>query len=336
LPWPPARNPWNLGHHPGGSSSGSGVAVAAGFMPAALGTDSGGSVRNPASMCGIVGMKPTYGLVSRKGVLPLSYSLDTVGPMTRNVEDNAILLEAIAGHDSDDPASVNVPTGRFTRSLDAGVDGLRIGYIRHFHEVDLDDADPDMLASLDAAAETFSELGAEVREVSVKPLDDYAAVNRVILLTEGYSIHEEWLKARPGDYGSLARQRLLPGAFIRGADYVSALRTRGEFVRAFSETMRDLDVVICASSMEPASKIDNEAEVARGYQRQARMVFNLLGNPAIALPTGFSKANLPLAMQIVGKPFQEDMVFRVAHAYEAAIRWNERRPDLSELPVETP
>jgi aspartyl-tRNA(Asn)/glutamyl-tRNA(Gln) amidotransferase subunit A len=329
LPWPPARNPWNPRHHPGGSSSGSGAAVAAGLVPAALGTDTAGSVRNPASMCGIVGMKPTYGLVSRAGVVPLSFSLDHVGPMTRTVEDNAILLGVVAGHDAADPGSADTAAVDYRSSLRRGIKGTRIGYVRHFHDVDVAGADAEMVASLDAAAELLRDCGADVDELVLEPLAQYESVQRVIQMAEAYSVHQRWLRDRPGEYGALGRRRLLAGAFISGGDYVTAARHRRRMVDAFAAATTDLDAVICASSMEPAAEISDADEVARTYPRQARLVFNLLGNPALALPTGFSTSGLPLAMQIVGKPFAESTVLRVAFAYEQAAGWTSRRPSCS-------
>jgi len=327
LPWPPARNPWNRNHHPGGSSSGSGAALAAGFLPAALGTDTGGSVRNPASMCGIIGLKPTYGRTSRRGVLPLSYSLDHVGPMSRTVEDNAILLNVIAGHDAHDPGSAAVDAPDFTRDLGKGVKGMKIGLIRHFYTKD-QEADPEMAKSVDDAAALLDELGAEVREIEVDPLPVFGACNRTILLSEAYAIHEQWLKERPQDYGDRGRARILGGAFIRAADYVNATRQRRRLTDRFHAALKDLDVAVTASSMEPASRIDDDAAVDATYPRQARAPFNVTGSPAISVPTGFASNGLPLGMQIVGKPFQEATVYRVAQAYEAATEWTSRRPEL--------
>ena len=226
LPWPPARNAWNREYFPGGSSSGSGAALAAGFLPAALGSDTGGSVRNPASMCGIVGMKATYGRVSRRGVLPLSYSLDHVGPMTRTVTDNALLLNAISGHDPQDPGSSRDAVPDFSADLEGGVNGLRVGVIRRFYSGDFE-ADAEMAQSIEDALRTLAGQGAEIREIDPGPLVDYLSANRVILLSEAYAIHEKWLQERPADYGSLTRERLLPGAFFRAVDYVQALRQRG-------------------------------------------------------------------------------------------------------------
>ncbi|MBT7755690.1 MAG: amidase, partial [Rhodospirillaceae bacterium] len=222
LPWPPARNPWNRDRYPGGSSSGSGAAVAAGFVPMAIGTDTGGSVRNPATACGIVGMKATYGRVSRRGVAPLSYSLDHVGPMTRTVADNALMLNVLAGYDPEDPGSADVPVPDYTAQLDAGVEGLHIGVIRHFHERDMV-AEPAMAAAFEQALVVLGDLGAEVVEIETEPLDIFHACNRVILLSEAYSIHRQWLADRPEDYSASFLERVLPGAFLGGSDYVDAL-----------------------------------------------------------------------------------------------------------------
>ncbi len=198
LPWPPARNAWNFKYFPGGSSSGSGAALAAGFVPGALGTDTGGSVRSPASMCGIVGMKATYGRVSRRGVLPLSYSLDHVGPMTRTVTDNAILLGVIAGYDPEDPGCARMDVPDFTADLDKGVRDLKIGVIRRFFRTDFE-ADPEMTQSIEDAVRILADQGAQIQEIDPGPIVDYASTNRLILLSEAYAIHEKWLQERPGD-----------------------------------------------------------------------------------------------------------------------------------------
>jgi aspartyl-tRNA(Asn)/glutamyl-tRNA(Gln) amidotransferase subunit A len=329
LPWPPARNAWNRAYFPGGSSSGSGVAVAAGFLPAALGTDTGGSVRNPASMCGIVGMKATYGRVSRRGVFPLSYALDHVGPMTRTVTDNAILLGVIAGYDPSDPGSARVDTPDFTAELDKGVKGLKIGVIRRFYTQDFT-ADPEMTQSIDAAVAILADHGAILHDIDPGPLADYAATNRVILLSEAYAIHEKWLQERPEQYGHLARQRLLPGAFLRAVDYLHALRQRAVLKRQFQACMETVDVAITASSMEPSCPIEDAELCEKLYSRQARAPFNLTGSPALAVPTGFAATGLPLSMQIIGKPFDETTVYRVARAYEKATQWTSQHPNLGQ------
>jgi len=327
LPWPPARNPWNRDHFTGGSSSGSGAATAAGFLPAALGTDTGGSVRNPASLCGIVGLKPTYGLVSRRGVLPLAYSLDHIGPMTRTVRDNALLLDLIAGYDLLDPGSANRATGGYTAQLGRGVKGLRIGVIRHFYTRDMQ-ADAEMTAAVEAAVTLLAELGAEVREIETAPLGDYAAVNRTILTSEAFAIHERWMRERPQDYGALARERLMAGAFVRAADYVNATRLRRKMSDAFHALFADIDVAITTSSMDPACRIDDPVACETTYARQSRSPFNVTGSPALSMPVGLTKTGLPLAMQIVARPFDEATIYRVAEAYEQASDWKSRHPVL--------
>ncbi|TDH62822.1 amidase [Dankookia rubra] len=328
LPFPPARNPWNTAHHPGGSSSGSGAAVAARMLPAALGTDTGGSVRHPASHCGLVGLKPTYGLVSRRGVFPLSFTLDHVGPMTRTVRDNAILLNAMAGHDPGDPGSADRAPEDYARALHRGVRGLRIGFVRHFHERDVP-ASPEVTAALDAAAALLAAEGAAIVDVTLPPLGEFAAVNRAIMLPEATAIHEPWLRDRPGDYAAVTRRRLLPGLFISGTDYVQAQRRRRQLTDAVQAAFAEVDLLLCASSMDPASLIDDEPEVERTYPRQARTPFNVTGHPAISVMCGLSPAaGLPLGMQIVGPSFSEALIFQAAAAYERAAPWREMMPQL--------
>lgn len=328
LPWRPARNPWNRDHFCGGSSSGSGVATAAGFVPAAIGSDTAGSIRNPATMCGVVGMKGTYGLVSRRGVFPLAYSLDHIGPLTRTVKDNALMLDLIAGHDALDPASADTRAGNYMAALGQGAKGLRIGVIRHFYTRDLE-GDAEMVASIEAALKVFAGLGASVKEIETAPLGEYAACNRVILSAEAYAIHEKWLQERPEDYARLTRERILAGAFVSAADYINALRVRGKLTRAFHALFSDIDIVITASALDPACRIDDPAEIDRTYARQARSPFNVTGSPALSIPTGFSKAGLPLGMQLVGKPFSEALLYRAGHAYERETKWVERHPTLA-------
>jgi aspartyl-tRNA(Asn)/glutamyl-tRNA(Gln) amidotransferase subunit A len=327
LPFPPARNPWNTDHHPGGSSSGAGAGLAAGFFPLALGTDTGGSVRNPASANGIVGLKPTYGLVSRRGVFPLSYTLDHVGPMTRSVADNALLLDAIAGHDPADPGSAPSSARYFGRLLDRGVNELRIGFVRHFHETDIP-ATPEVTAALEDAARILQAEGALVSTITLPSLNEFAAVNRVILGSEAWSVHAPWLRSRPGDYGQLARRRLMSGAFIPAGDYVGAQRRRLQMIAAVEEVFRDVDVLICASSMDPSSRIEDAVETARTYPRQARTPFNVTGHPALAMMAGLSPLGLPLSVQFVGRYFEDATVLRVAAAYERAAGWQKRHPPI--------
>ena len=327
LPFPPARNPWNPRHHPGGSSSGSGAGVASGMFPLALGTDTGGSVRNPASVCGIVGLKPTYGLVSRRGVFPLAFTLDHVGPMTRTVADNALLLDALAGHDPLDPGSAATKVRNFGATLDRGVRGLRVGFIRHFHETDMP-AHPDVTAALEDVERVLQVEGAKVETVKLPSLAEFAGINRVILCSEAWSIHAPWLRSRPGDYGALARRRLLPGAFMTAGDYIGAQRRRAELIAAVNDKLRDYDVLMCASSMDPASEIEDAAETARTYPRQARAPFNVTGHPALAMMSGLSGNGLPVSVQFVGRYFDDATVLRVAAAYEKVAGWYKKHPPI--------
>ncbi len=327
LPFPPARNPWNRDHHPGGSSSGSGAGLAAGFFPLALGSDTGGSIRNPASANGIVGLKPTYGLVSRRGVFPLSFTLDHAGPMARSAADVALLLDAIAGHDPADPGSAATAAHHFGRDLGLGARGLRIGFVRHFHEIDIPAA-PEVTAALEDAARLLQAEGATVETVSLPSLTEFAAVNRIILGSESWSIHAPWLRARPGDYGQLARRRLMHGAFLPAGAYVGAQRRRAEMIAAVEDAFRRYDLLLCASSMDPASAIEDAEATGRTYPRQARTPFNVTGHPALAMMCGLSSSGLPLSVQFVGRYFEDATVLRVADAFERASGWQHRHPPL--------
>jgi aspartyl-tRNA(Asn)/glutamyl-tRNA(Gln) amidotransferase subunit A len=324
LPFPPARNPWNTDHHPGGSSSGSGAALAAGLVPLALGTDTGGSVRNPAGACGVVGLKPTYGLVSRRGVFPLAFTLDHVGPMARSVADTALLLDVLAGHDPGDPGSVATASRRFGVDLGRGVRGLRIGFVRHFHETDLS-ADPEIAAVLEEASRVLAHEGADVRTVTLPSLSAFSGAQRVIMLAESWAIHAGWLRERPSDYSAASRRKLMSGAFLSAGDYVHAQQRRSALMAAVDDVFRDVDVLLCASAMDPACCIDDAEAVARTYPRQARNPFNLTGHPALALMGGLSTAGLPLPLQFVGRAHDEVTLLRAAVGFERATAWHQRR-----------
>lgn len=327
LPFPPARNPWNTGHHPGGSSSGSGAAVAGGLVPLALGTDTGGSIRNPAGMCGVVGLKPTYGLVPRRGAFPLSFTLDHIGPMARTVSDVALTLNALAGHDAGDPGSLRAPCTNFGADLERGARGLRIGFVRHFHETDLLASD-EVCAGLDQVARVLRQEGADVREIELPPLQEFSAVQRVIFHAEAWAIHGKWLRDRPGDYSGISRRKLLPGAFLSASDYVHAQQHRRQLIDAVDNAFRDVDILLTANSMETACRIDDAQEFVRTYSRHARSPFNLTGHPAIALMCGLSSGGLPLSVQLVGRACDELTVLRAARAYERATAWHEMRPPM--------
>lgn len=324
LPWPPARNPWNRKCHPGGSSSGSGAAVAADFVPVALGTDTGGSVRNPATACGIVGMKPTFGTISRSGVFPLSFSLDHVGVLTRRNEDNAAVLESLLVHDPEDPSSVPHPFPNLRLDLHRGVKGLRVGVLEEFGAT----AEPEIRVGFERCLKEFEDLGVELAPVKLSSLDSYVGCGRLILQAEGYALHENWLTTRSNDYGKRGRARLMPGSCLSAADYIRAQQLRTRLSLEFSDAIAPFDVALCVSSLELPCAIDDESQIDRTYDRQARTPFNVTGMPALSIPIGFSHTGLPIGLQIVGPAFSERTIYRVAQAYEAATDWHLRRPNL--------
>jgi Asp-tRNA(Asn)/Glu-tRNA(Gln) amidotransferase A subunit family amidase len=328
LPWPPARNPWNPDHFTAGSSSGTGAAVAAGLVLGGTGSDTGGSIRGPSALCGIAGIKPTYGLSSRRGVLPLSQALDHTGPMAWTVQDCALLLQGMAGHDPLDPASANRPVANFTAELNKGAKGLRIGVIRHFHEVD-NPVSPATKKGIDDALDIFRHQGAEIRDVTLSPMMDYNAPGWLILTAEAYAVHEPWLKERFNDYGELMRDRLAFGALLRGADLVQAIRRRRVLCEEMRDAMADLDVLITASAPAEAPKIDEVPKWGMFEKPNFTMPFNLTGLPALSVCSGYGAGGLPVSLQIIGKPFAEATVFRAGHAYETATDWRSKRPAMS-------
>src|SRR2546430_9148144 len=247
LPWPPARNPWDTTRFTGGSSSGTGASVAAGLVLGGTGSDTGGSIRGPAAFCGLAGIKPTYGLISRMGILPLAFSLDHAGPLTWNAEDSAILLQAMAGHDPADPASANRPIPDYRAALARGVKGLRIGLVRHFYERD-NEVNPATRAGIGAAAQTLEGLGCTVRELTLSPLAAWAACGMAIMQCEAYAIHEANLRTRFTDYGEIFRDRMALAGLLTGADYVQALRRRRELIDELERAMTDLDLVMTAAA----------------------------------------------------------------------------------------
>jgi aspartyl-tRNA(Asn)/glutamyl-tRNA(Gln) amidotransferase subunit A len=330
LPFPPARNPWNPAHGPGGSSSGSGAAVAAGLLRTAMGSDTGGSIRGPAAYCGTIGIKPTYGRVSRRGVFPLSYTLDHCGPLTKTVEDAAITMQCIAGYDPLDPASADVPVPDFSAGLTAGVKGMKIGVLRSFYR-DAEGVSDEAVAAIDAATGVLKGLGAEVEEVAaVSSYADYNNCGRVILLAEAYAIHEQDLQTRALDYGRLTMERIVLGGYLTAADLMQAQRQRRELCEEVNSGLFSrYDVLIAASSLTPAPLIDAPQKSFPLNWPMQTLPFNVTGNPAMSIPIGFSRSGLPLSMQIAGKYFDEATVFQVGQAYENATEWHLRWPDMS-------
>ena len=329
LPWPPARNPWHPDHFTSGSSSGTGAAVAAGMILGGTGSDTGGSIRGPAALCGIAGIKPTYGLCSRAGILPLSFSLDHAGPLAWTVEDCALLLEAMAGYDPADPASANRPVARYAPTLNAGVRGLRIGVIRNWHEKDRP-VSPAVQAGIDRAAEVWRAAGAVVSDVTLPSLFDFQAANFVILTAEAFSLHEPWMRERFNDYGERLRDRMAFGAVFAATDYVQAQRFRRELCAATAEAAADFDVLVTAGAPEEAPRIDNVPKWEGVQKPGFTAPMNQTGWPAMCVPSGFGVGDLPVAIQICAKPFREDLIFRAAQVFEQEAGHRERRPRMTE------
>jgi aspartyl-tRNA(Asn)/glutamyl-tRNA(Gln) amidotransferase subunit A len=327
LPWPPARNPWNREHFTGGSSSGSGAAVAAGLVPAALGSDTGGSIRGPAALCGIVGLKPTYGLVSRCGVYANSFSFDHAGPMTWTVEDCAIVLQAIAGHDPDDPASAAHAVSDYRAALTGDIKGVRIGLVRHLHEEDCP-VSAEVRAALDEAFAVLRSLGATLGEARLRPAQDYYDVKVTIAESELLAVHEQALRTRPGDFGEDFLGRVLPAVLIGARDYVQAQRERRRMLAEMAPVYADFDVLVTATAGASAPRLEAWRTIEFWRRASLTTPFNVTGDPALAQCIGFAGNGLPLSMQIIGRPFDDATVLRVAHAYEKATPWRHRRPQL--------
>jgi aspartyl-tRNA(Asn)/glutamyl-tRNA(Gln) amidotransferase subunit A len=328
VPWPPARNPWNREHFTSGSSSGTGAAVAAGLILGGTGSDTGGSIRGPAALCGIAGIKPTYGLSSRAGILPLAFSLDHAGPMAWTAEDCGLLLQGMAGYDPVDPASVDRPVPDFTAELGRGVKGLRIGVVRHFFETDHRASDATR-AGIDAALEFFRKEGAEVRDIALSPAADYHAVGYLLMISEAFTLHGPWLRERFMDYGELFRDRISLAATASGPDILQATRRRRVLCHEMASAMADLDIIVSASQPAEAPRIDSVPKWANMEKPSFTMPFNVTGFPAISVCTGFGVGGLPVAMQLAGKPFSEPTLLRAAHAYESAMPWRGKRPAMT-------
>ncbi|OZI62416.1 amidase [Bordetella genomosp. 11] len=328
LPFEPARNPWDLDRFTGGSSTGAGAAVAAGTAMIALGSDTTGSVRLPAAACGLQGMKPTYGRVSRHGILPNCYTMDTPGPLTWTVEDSAIVLGVIAGRDARDHATADRPVPDYLRSLDTGVAGMTIGVVRDLG------ADPGVMDEANTAA--FADMVAVLRDAGARmidvalpePIAEYRSVTSVINWTESLSIHEGDFLRRAGDMGYALRDKLMSGAMTRAVDYVAAQRRRRELAHATDALVRSVDALVAPCAFRVAPPFSDEPAM-RAYTREnACPPFNASGHPAMTVCTGHDAEGLPTNAQIVGRWFDEARVYQVARAYERATPWRDRRPSL--------
>ena len=327
LPWPPARNPWDTERFTAGSSSGTGAAVAAGIIMGGTGSDTGGSIRGPAALCGIAGIKPTYGLCPRTGILPLAQTLDHAGPMAWTVEDLTFLLQAMAGHDPADPASANRPVPDFHAALAAGVRGRRIGVVRHFHERD-NPVSPATLKGIEDALVVLRAEGALVTDVTLPSLAEFNATGWVILIAEAFAIHENWMRSSPEQYGEYLRHRLALGALVTGADYLAAQRRRRELIARTRAATADVDLLITAAAVGEAPEIRAVPKWASLEAPNFTIPFNVTGWPALSVCTGFGEGGLPVSMQIVGKPFDDAGVLAAGHAFERATGFRARRPPI--------
>ena len=327
-PFPPARNPWNLDHITGGSSSGSGSAVASGQAMAALGSCTGGSIRGPASLCGIVGLKATYGRVSRAGVVTLSWSQDHCGPMTWTVEDTAYMMQALAGYDPKDPTTSPAPVPDYSLSLREDIKGLTIGVPRHFFFAPHENVNPEVVATVENGLKVLEGLGANLQEVTIPSLEYVRAANSVIMLSEAFAFHEKNLRTRPHDFGEMVRARFRIGGMFSASDYVQSQRVRKLVNREFAAVLQKVDVLVTPTMTQPAAAFEgyDATSTVRGPSFTAP--FNLTGLPAISVPCGFTASGLPVGMQIAGKPFDEPGVIRAAYAYQQEARWFEQRPSI--------
>ena len=331
--WGDCRNPWNPDHIPGGSSSGSGAAVGGRIAFGALGSDTGGSVRLPAACCGIVGLKPSEGLISRHGIMELSRTMDTVGPLCRTVRDVARLTRVMAGHDPLDPASVRRPAPDYETGLGEALDGIRIGVPRDwFYDLATDEVRTLMEDSL----EVLREAGAETVEVSVPDMQRLTDLANVIFPCEAAAIHEPWLTSRPHDYQAQVRKRYEPGLRLPATRYVKALRARAGALREFTDAVFGQADVLHTPALPFPVPTRAETDVAAGDAMASTIAgiswctrpANYLGVPALVIPCGFTGNGLPAAFQLMGSLFAEEMLFRIGHAYQRETDWHTRAPAL--------
>jgi aspartyl-tRNA(Asn)/glutamyl-tRNA(Gln) amidotransferase subunit A len=324
--FPLPRNPWNLDYIPGGSSSGSGTGIAAGLCMGSLGSCTGGSIRGPAAYCSIVGLKATYGRVSRYGVVPLSWSLDHCGPMTWTVEDSAHMLQVIAGYDPKDLTSSRAPVPDYAASLRADVRGLTIGVPRHFFFADDPRIDRDTLARVEQALSVLESLGARVQDVSIPALAYSGAAQPVIMLSEAFAYHDQNLRRQPELFGEMVRARFRTGGLFTSSDYVQAQRVRNVLKRQCAEVLTQVDVLVSPTMSSPAPAFAEMDAMTTSRRPSFTGPYNLTGMPAISVPCGFTDMGLPVGLQIAGKPFDEPTVIRAAYAYQQQARWFEQRP----------
>lgn len=323
------KNPWDLERTPGGSSSGTGAAVAAGLILGGLGTDTGGSIRGPASFCGISGMKQTFGRVSKEGCVPLGYSLDHIGPMARSARDCALMLQVMAGYDPLDPTTAHVPVPDMTGPLDGSVAGLRIGVPRDYFFTE-EQLDGEVKAAVEAAIERLHEAGATIVEVTIRHADKARLASRISISSEAYAYHLPDLQKQPEQYGMYARRSVLMGLLYGAGDYVQAQRFRALFKAEVNSVLGpQADVLIVPTSLAPAPRFEDYKPLGAVISPGFTPAWNLTGLPALSIPCGFTESGLPIGMQVVGQAFDEPTVFKVADAYQQLADWHLRVPAIA-------
>jgi len=333
-PYGTPRNPWNTDHSAGGSSSGSAVAAASGLCAGSLGSDTGGSVRGPSSFCGLVGLRPTYGRVTRHGVIPMCWSMDTIGPMTRTVEDCAIMLQAIAGVDPRDGSTSAEPVPDYRAALRRSPSGLRVGLPREMFEYA--ELDPQVKSAVEGAVAVLGELGVESDEISLPTSAHSGAVFVAIADVDSASFHARWLRTRGDDYDWNTRTRLESASLMPATAYIRAQRARALIRRELMQTLDRFDAILTPSGPTLSPLIEDATGSPGGYYQGQRDLGRrryssppaLAGLPAISVPCGFSSEGLPVGLQIIGRPFEESTLFQIASAYEQATDWHTRRPQV--------
>lgn len=324
------KNPWNEERVAGGSSSGSAVAVALNICPFTLGSDTGGSIRQPSALCGLTGLKPTFGLVSKFGGLPLAWSLDHVGPITRSARDAAVLLSILAGHDPEDPHTRVESPPKYEAGLDQPLKGLRIGVPREWFFADME---PDVAKAVEQGMQELKQLGATLTEVRLSHLEEVVGAHRAIIFAEAAEFHRPWLAERSQDYADDIRPLLQGGTFVSAVDYLHAQRVRRVILKHWNAVFQNIDCLLTPTTPVVATKFgqktarlgNKDKPLVRAYL-DLTLPFNLSGHPAVSIPCGFSSDGLPIGMQIVGKYFDEGTILRVAHQYQLVTQWHQKVP----------
>jgi aspartyl-tRNA(Asn)/glutamyl-tRNA(Gln) amidotransferase subunit A len=320
------KNPWDPSRLSGGSSSGSAAAVALGMCLAAVGTDTGGSIRIPSALCGVVGLKPTFGRVSTSGVIPLSWNLDHIGPITRTVRDAAWMLSVMAGHDPQDPVSVNMPVDEYLAHLEGGISGWKIALAKGKY---VESADTEVLMAVDRAAQVFKDLGAGVENVDLSWVEQLALANSQMTQADGAAYHRERLMEHPDWFGADVLQRLQTGAALSSSDYAFARRTQVEGRRRFEIFFEGYDILLLPTTPIPAPLIEETGAIEAARQlTRFTSPFNLTGLPALSVPCGFTGTGLPVGLQVISRHWGEAKLLQAGHAYEQAAGWRQHHPNI--------